>query len=339
MYDICYSNQNIVIEKNGFKILLDPHKNIDGDLAFVSHAHIDHMSKSLSRIMKVLTTSETSTIAKARGYKISKPVAKSNEFELIDSGHILGSRGLLVNNSIFYTGDISIRKRGFLNPDPLPSVETLIIESTFAKPCYVFPDVDQIIHNVNMLISDLYNHGIPVILMGYALGKAQLLTTYFDHWDPLYIHDTVNIINRIYSSFGIPLKESITFSQADKEGLLNNKPWVMVAPMMNCRNKFVRYMKTKYGAVTIGFSGWAINKGYASQMGLDYAFPLSDHCDYHELLRVVDRCNPSKIFTFHGFADGFAKDLRKRGYDAQPIYNTDRHSLKIKKSNTLDMYF
>ena len=38
--------------------------------------------------------------------------------------------------------------------------------------------------------------------MGYTLGKAQLLTKSFGHWDPI-IHDSVAKINSIYSELGV----------------------------------------------------------------------------------------------------------------------------------------
>ena len=133
---------------------------------------------------------------------------------MIDNGHILGSKGLLVNNKIFYTADLSTRKRLFLKKPEIPKVETLIIESTFGKPEYQFPPLDQIIHQVNSLISEMYTRGIPVILMGYSLGKAQILTSLFGTWKPLIVHDEVYRYNEIYKKFGIALEDSISLSNA-----------------------------------------------------------------------------------------------------------------------------
>jgi putative mRNA 3-end processing factor len=54
-------------------------------------------------------------------------------------------------------------------------------------------------------------------------------------------------------------------------------------------------------------------------MGLDYAFPMSDHCDYSELVEAVRACAPDKVYTFHGFAEEFAQSLKKMGFDAEPV--------------------
>jgi putative mRNA 3-end processing factor len=78
-------------------------------------------------------------------------------------------------------------------------------------------------------------------------------------------------------------------------------------------------MKERYGAVTIGFTGWAIGSRYKSMMGLDHVIPLSDHCDYKELVGAVKQCNPEKVYTFHGFSQEFADSLFEIGFDSEAI--------------------
>jgi putative mRNA 3-end processing factor len=54
-------------------------------------------------------------------------------------------------------------------------------------------------------------------------------------------------------------------------------------------------------------------------MGLDHAFPLSDHCDFDELVGMVKSSNADKVFTVYGHATEFAEHLRKMGIDASPL--------------------
>lgn len=312
----------IAVQYDNITILLDPSRPVDSDYTFVSHAHLDHLHRRAKMTKStLLTSSQTSRIAQARGYYITDSIEEHDGFYLIDTGHILGSRGLLIGDEeVFYTGDISLRERVFLRPAKLPHAKTLIIESTFGRPEYVFPSLSDVTHRTNKIISEMYDLGIPVILMGYSLGKAQLLTSVFGDWDPLYVHDSVAKMNSVYSELGVDLKNAMMYSEAEKLGLLSkNRPWVMVAPLMSARSAFVREMKDKYGAVTIGFSGWATGNSYKYMTGLDYVMPLSDHCDYGELLAAVKQCRPDKVYTFHGFAAEFAKSLRQMGYDAEPI--------------------
>ncbi len=316
---VSYGKSGITVhQKDGTTIALDPSKPCGCDYVFVSHAHVDHLHRKGNSRSKLIVSKETSTIASARGYEMQG--GEYDAFELVDTGHILGSRGLLTGDEVYYTGDLSIREREFLRPAKMPRAKTLIIESTFGKPGYSFPATDEITHKVNGIISEMYGIGIPIVLMGYALGKAQLLTRIFGHWDPVFLHDSVARMNSVYSDLGVDLKETTTYSEAERDGLLSkSRPWVMIAPLMSGRSSFVRNMKEKYGAVTIGFSGWAVDPRYPYRMGLDYALPMSDHCDYSELVQAVKACAPDKVYTFHGFADEFAASLKKMGFDAEAI--------------------
>lgn len=322
-------DSGILVQSGQTTIALDPHRESDSEFTFVSHAHVDHLHRAGRRSKKksqLLASKETFRIANARGYNFEDQRHELDGFELIDTGHILGSRGLLIgNDEVFYTGDISTRQRAFMKPGKMPHAHTLIIESTFGRPEYIFPDISEVEHRTNKIISEMYDLGTPVILMGYALGKAQLLTRLFEHWDPLYVHDSVAAMNSVYSELGVKFKDLVTYSQAESEGLLEgNRPWIMVAPLMSGRSAFVKKMKEKYGAVTVGFSGWAVSQRYPYMMGLDYAIPMSDHCDYAELISAVKKCHPSRVYTFHGFAKEFAKSLRHAGFDATAVEDAGR---------------
>jgi putative mRNA 3-end processing factor len=310
------TKNGILCEVDGKRVNLDP-KNSDAlGINFVSHAHIDHLPTKNGGT--ILSSIETNEIANLRGFKMQNHVESLDDFSLIDSGHILGAKGLLFDD-IFYTGNICTRDRGFLHGAKIPKCKTLITECTFGLPEFIFPKIDDIQKQVNELISDLYGKGIPVILMGYQLGKAQTITQLFGHWGPLYFHDSVKEMNLLHQKFGVSLKDGIGHSEADKNGLLEKKPWVMVAPMLSSKNKFIQEMKSKYGAVTIGFSGWAQSKKFSFGRRTDYSIPMSDHCDFNELVDLVVQSGAEKVYTIHGFVDEFAEHLRKLGISAQPL--------------------
>ncbi|AJM92206.1 exonuclease [Nitrosopumilus piranensis] len=311
------TKNGILCEVNGKRVCLDPKNTDTTGVNFVSHAHADHLpSKNGGTI---LSSIETSEIANLRGFKMENHVESLDDFSLIDSGHILGARGLLFDD-IFYTGDICTRNRGFLQGAKIPKCKTLITECTFGLPEFVFPKMDEIQKQVNELISELYGKGIPVILMGYQLGKAQTITQLFGHWGPLYFHDSVNEMNNLHQKFGVKLKDGIGHSEAQKSGLLEKKPWIMVAPMMSSKSKFIQDMKSKYGAVTIGFSGWAQSTKFSFGRRTDYSIPMSDHCDFNELVDLVVKSGAEQVYTIHGFVEEFAEHLKKKlGISAQPL--------------------
>jgi putative mRNA 3-end processing factor len=312
------SGSGIIVNHQGKSIALDPTRNTDCDVTFVSHAHMDHLH-SPSESETILASYETARIAGSRGFHMPQFKESIDGLDLVDAGHILGSRGLLIENEVFYTGDVCTRSRAFLKGAAIPECDTLILESTYGKPEFKFPSVEEVIENANKIISNLYTQGIPVILLGYPLGKAQILTSMFRHWSPIYLHDMVHKMNHVYEELGIDLGEALSYSEAEKEDLLSRKPWLMVAPRNGSVTSFIAEMKERYSAVTIGFSGWALTNWYRYSSMLDYALPLSDHCDFDELASIVRRCSPSKVYTFHGYSMELAAHLNKLGYDAEPL--------------------
>ena len=310
------TKNGIICEINNKKIFLDPKNTDSSGVNFVSHAHMDHLpSKNGGTI---LASIETNKIANLRGFKMQNHVEKMDDYFLINSGHILGSKGLLFDD-IFYTGDISTRDRGFLKGAKIPKCKTLITECTFGLPEFGFPKLEVIKKQVNELISELYTRGVPVILMGYQLGKAQTITQLFGHWGPLYLHDSVKEMNDLHQQLGVPLMEGMGHSEAQNKGLLDKKPWIMVAPMMSEKNKFLKEMRTKYGAVTIGFSGWAQSTKFPFGRRTDYSIAMSDHCDFDELVSMVVQSGAEQVYAIHGFVEEFTAHLRKIGITAQPL--------------------
>ena len=93
----------------------------------------------------------------------------------------------------------------------------------------------------------------------------------------------------------------------------------MVAPMLSNKNKFIQEMKSEYGAITIGFSGWAQSSKFSFGRRTDYSIPMSDHCDFQELVNLVLQSGAEEVYTIHGFVDEFAEHLRKIGINARPL--------------------
>ncbi len=310
------TKNGIVCEINNKKIFLDPKNTDSSGVNFVSHAHTDHLpSKNGGTI---LASIETNKIANLRGFKMQNHVEKIDDYFLINSGHILGSKGLLFDD-IFYTGDICTRDRGFLKGAKIPKCKTLITECTFGLPEFVFPKLEVIKKQVNELISELYTRGVPVILMGYQLGKAQTITHLFGHWSPLYLHDSVKEMNDLHQQLGVSLMDGMGHSEAQNKGLLDKKPWIMVTPTMSEKNNFLKEMRSKYGAVTIGFSGWAQSTKFSFGRRTDYSFAMSDHCDFDELVSMVVQSGAEQVYAIHGFVEEFTAHLRKIGITAQPL--------------------
>lgn len=312
----------IIVEYGALKFALDPKIPAPVDYTFVSHAHLDHVHTPSIK-SKVIASRATKKLAIIRGYDLGETIEHVEGVKLLDSGHILGSRAICIGDEVIYTGDAAGRERAFLAKCKTRRARTLIIETTFGSPEYVFPEVQTVIKEVNEMIARAFERGKAVVLMGYLLGKAQVLSYLFSMWAPLYVHERVARMNDIYRECGVKMRAEKAISE-NMEGLPSG-PFVMVAPMMNSTSDFIRRLKKSHGAVLAVFSGWAVDRGYRSMMGVDFAFPLSDHCDHRELLSIVNEVSPELVYTTHGFTEEFAQELRRLGYDAKPLngYQSD----------------
>jgi len=82
-------------------------------------------------------------------------------------------------------------------------------------------------------------------------------------------------------------------------------------------------------------SGWATDPNAVYRYQVDAAFPLSDHADYNDLVRYVDLVRPGRVFTLHGFAAEFARDLRERGIEAWALTEENQMELSLGSAGML----
>ncbi len=316
---IAYQN-GIVVETPSTKFALDPKKASNCQVSFISHAHVDHMH-SPDGHSKIIASSETVALAKIRGYDLTPSEDHLNGVFISDAGHILGSRSILIEDSVFYTGDFSRRDRGFLKGSPGMKCDTLIMETTYGRPRYVFSETSDIVKKVSKLISQAFDQCRPVIMTGYQLGKAQMLTYLFRRWSPIYLHESVYAMNEAHIKLGVDIPRLGSCMSAS-DAVLERPPWIVIAPAASGRSAFIKSLREKYRALVIAFTGWSIDESYKYRMGVDHAFDLSDHCDFNELVDLAEYCNPSKIYTVHGFAEEFSEHLQTLGFDAEPLERT-----------------
>jgi hypothetical protein len=134
------------------------------------------------------------------------------------------------------------------------------------------------------------------------------------------LHPRVEAVTRIYQKLGCKFPEYTSLAPMLAAG------HVIIAPQQALRSELFASIEPRRTAV---LTGWALDENSRFRHATDAAFPLSDHADYPELLAFIERVNPSRIFTVHGFATEFAATLRSMGRDA----------LALGKSNQLELGF
>ncbi len=292
---------------------------------FVSHAHGDH----LGRHQVTLATEDTAVLAEYRlratgmtrlGYGRPWPLDVDTTITPYPAGHVLGSAMLHVRRpegTLLYTGDFKLRA-SLTTPAAEPvRADVLVMESTFGHPGYRFPPWRQTADRLVEIASAAVKEGRQPIVMGYSLGKAQeIVRILTDAGLPVTCHGAVRALNALYEQQGVPLGPTRPYKAADFHGKRQvdlAERGVLVAPPQVARTGFV----TKFDhPCRVMMSGWALRPGAIYSYGVDHALPLSDHADYDELLELIERVAPKKIYTHHGFRD-FAERLRMLGHDAE----------------------
>lgn len=295
-------------------MLLDP-KRVEG-LSFISHAHSDHMPRSYKG--DIISTKATRRLL--RNYPKGEEV--SNEFEeieledikirMLDSGHILGSSQIKIENSftLTYTGDIDLNGGLTTREAEIEKSDILIIESTFGSPYYHFPPKAEVIRQMRDWISDCFQKNITPVLMGYSLGKAQDLTKAFSKDFNVVVHEKIYDFNRKYEELGVDLGPYKCCSDFDGKG-----DYLLIVPP-TIKDLNLGFLK-KYSKALV--SGWAVHGGTKYRYGADKAFVYSNHSDFKSLVEYVERVSPQAVYTVHGFAKEFSGELNAMGFYSQPL--------------------
>ena len=293
-------------------------------LCFISHAHGDH----LGRHEVALATDDTAVLAEYRlrttgitrlSYGRAWPLDIDTTITPHPAGHVLGSAMLHVRRpegTLLYTGDFKLRPSLTVPAAEPVQADVLVTESTYGNPHFRFPPWRETADRLVELVTAALRDGRQPIVMGYSLGKAQEITRILtDAGLPVTCHGAVRAMNAVYEQQGVPLGVTRPYVAADfhgKKAIDLAERGVLVGPPQVARSGFV----TKFdNPVRIMMSGWALRKGAIYSYGVDHALPLSDHADFDELLELIDRVHPKKIYTHHGFKD-FPELLRRRGLDA-----------------------
>ncbi len=307
----------IELQEGGCRICLDP-KRIEGDLSFISHSHFDHLFTRDNGTPKACSP-ETKAMVEYRLGKEMNNTRQDHELEHIsvrlkNSGHVLGSNSMVVESDekLIYTGDVSLRKRAFLDGFKPEKCDTLILETTFGKPEYVFPSYREVEKQAKEWVNGCLSRGESVVLMGYSLGKAQLISYMFREYKQLLQKEILGI-NKIYADFGVKVPTKSLFDEKKLK-----EPFMLVSPPTRSA-AWLKKLKEKHKVKTAVFSGWATGRGYKYMLGADEAFVLSDHADFLELKEIVQKCQPEKVYTYHGFAEEFAGYLEKQGFNAKAL--------------------
>ena len=313
----------IILRANGRTYRLDPRRAVAGDFNLVSHAHSDHLPSAVGNA-SIVCSSATHDLMRLHRKKIHR--ADESSITIKDAGHTPDSSMFVVEGHprIMYTGDFCTRRKRHIHPALPHNCDILVMESTYGKPEYKFPDHGDTIGAIRDWVDTIIGSGATAVLFAYPLGKAQELCFELSGF-PLRMQKAIADRNRVLAAHGYRLPMGCS------EGMGGDQePFVYLTSGLGAEREKVKRMLSD-GAKAASFSGWSVRRlggrGAGSRAEM---FPLSDHCDFNELMEFARRCNPTKVLTTHGFAADFAESVRRElGIDAEPL---------IRGQESLDRY-
>jgi DNA ligase 1 len=298
---------------------LDAHHPVER--SFVSHAHFDHLAPHA----EIICSEGTAKLMRARMPAVRREhvlpfgrtelLAPDTTVTLHPAGHIYGSAQILLEHAergrLLYTGDFKLRPGLSAEPCATPAADVLIMETTYGRPHYVLPPTADVLRDILHFCRQTIDDGETPVLFGYSLGKSQEILSSLDGAGlPVMLHRQAQRLTRIYEECGLTFPAHREFSAADSAG------HVVIAPPHAPGSSFLKSIPKPRTAM---ITGWALDPGARFRYQCDAIFPLSDHADFPDLLQFVERVNPRRVFTLHGFAEDFARTLRERGIEAWAI--------------------
>jgi len=288
---------------------------------FVSHAHGDHFA----RHELTLCTPETARLLSVRfAYRgrflftpFGEPVSFGHaQVTSLPAGHVLGAAMALIEGGgerLLYTGDFRLTGGRTVGPAQPQRADTLVMESTFGDPSYVFPPREALEARLITAVEDALAAGRRPIVHAYELGKSQEVTAILVAAGfPVQQPPGAFAISQAYAELGVGFENPLLTKAVSP---LQNRPaagHVIVGPR---GDKHIGGACAGWPVTRIAVSGWALKPNYARRMGVDVAIPLSDHADFAELMRLIELVEPRRVIAVHG-GESFAKELRERGIQA-----------------------
>ena len=296
-------------------------------LCIVSHAHGDHIGVHEHAV----ATPPTAAMAEHRiglagvtelAYHVDHDLDGDTRLRLLPAGHVLGSAMVHVTRpegTLLYTGDFKLRKCLTADCAKPQAADFLVMESTYGLPHFRFPPRALVAEQLVELCERALRDNRQPIVMGYTLGKAQELTRILtDAGLNVTLHGAAHTISGFYEKFGVALGRYRRYRFEDFHGDAGQRVdlrerGVLVAPPYVARTAFVTRFDNPLRIIA---TGWALLQNAIYRYGVDHALCLSDHADFDELIDLIERVAPRKVFTHHGYRE-FADHLRSRGIDAE----------------------
>ncbi len=280
----------------------------------VTHAHSDHITNTPQTSLTNKINKSFINILLPKNKINFQEISSHKKTSLTDritvtpknAGHVLGSTMYFFespSSSLLYTGDFATKDSLLLRGAQPIEADTLIIESTFGREQFVFPERKEVYDDfAEKLAKDLQQNRL-IIIGAYALGKSQEIIKFLNVYLKVtpFVTQNISDLNNVYQENNVYLGRYKTLNGNIKEAN------VIVVPPTLIKRDVINTLshQTNKHISTYIITGWDFYRGTS-------CVPVSDHADFNDLLDFVKQVKPKKVYCAHGFHKDLAHSLRKK---------------------------
>ncbi len=292
----------------------------------ITHAHSDHLRgltesiqyssmiiahpitiELLFEIINMSSTHKYMLRQKAIPLNYNQEIEVNKEIlKLLPANHIIGSAQVHVETHGFrlgFTGDFRL-----LNNTPvMKNLDVLVIEATYGRPEYRRPFKHEIDSILIETVIDGLSSSKPVVIYGYYGKLQEVMKILRDGGikEPFIMPPKIYRITKIAERYGHNIGNYYNINSREaREIRRNNAGYIMFYHMTRARYRDIRR------SVNIILSGWEFNDPVKRVDPGTWLIALSDHADYEELMRYVEKAEPGFVVVDNS-REGAAYDLAR----------------------------
>ncbi len=291
--------------------------------AVITHGHGDHARTGMKNY---LCHSHSAPVLRARlGEDINIQHLEYGESQFINgvklslhpAGHIFGSAQVrleYLGKVVVISGDYKLEHDGISTPFELVKCHEFVTETTFGLPIYNWRPQDTLFGEMQNWIRRNREAGKTSVFIAYSLGKAQRLMKGLEGSGNLFVHFSINRLNKAIETTGTRIAAaSVWDPEADQKQLLGE---IVILPPSLLNTNIIKKIPSAAKAIC---SGWMQVRGSRRWQAVDAGFALSDHAGWKDLLYTVKGTAAEKIYVTHGFTSVFSRYLNENGWSAEIV--------------------
>jgi putative mRNA 3-end processing factor len=303
----------VAISLGEYRVALDS-KDDEANVNFVSHAHSDHTS-GLRKNKKVIASAITKELIECRSGKSFDLLEELDCLDLLNAGHILGSKQLYVENKLYgysmvYSGDYQIDEPIIAEKIETRQADVVVLDSTYPSPEIKFDDKNEVVTSIQHYAKMKLEKGV-VLFGAHVVGRSQELVKILNEIGitPV-VGEKVANATAIYNKYGFDLK----YSTEPMDAVSGNFVGIIEQSKLRVMKETIASKSSKrvFTAVASGLARMF-------RFDTDVQFALSDHADFSQAVDYLNACSPKIVFTLGRNSTLFAKNLALKGYDARPL--------------------